>query len=513
MPLEDGSTGSYIADGVLVSSRVYSMPSRLLPPSASWSHVRFSRRFAVQAGSVSLLGLGMNHVAALREARAAESTEPVQPIRSVIYLFLSGGLGQHDSFDMKPSAPADIRGEFQPISTTIPGTQICEHLPQLASRAHLWSLVRSLTHPTNDHSLGHHVMLTGQSIAPPGFSANEPRPSDWPSMASVVSAVTARRNNLPPAVVLPEKLVHRSGRVIPGQFAGIMGPRFDPFFIESSAFSSTAYGAYPEYGFHHATGALNPPGYEYQAPNLSVPADIGRDRFGRRVELLSGLDSQRRDLEQYAGVGSFDRYRQDVVSLLTSAKTRDLFDVKRATEAEQLRYGKNLFGWSLLAARRLVAGGVNLVQVNLGNNETWDTHGNAFPNLKDFLYPPLDRALSALLDDLQASGELDSTLLVMAGEFGRTPKVSHLPQHYRLPGRDHWGKVQSVWVAGGGLRGGVVVGGTDKTGGFPVADPQTPENLAATIYTSLGLPETTAWFDESRRPHQIFQGSPISALL
>jgi hypothetical protein len=514
MPLEDGSTGVYTRASLSrVEEETNPMPSRQPRVPEQWTHARFARRFAVQAGAVSLLGLGMNHVAALREAAASESPQPITPPKSVIYVFLSGGLGQHDSFDLKPDAPADIRGEFKPIATTVPGTTICEHLPQLAARAHLWSLVRSLTHPSNDHSLGHHIMLTGQSIAPPGFSANEPRPSDWPALASVVSAVTARRNNLPPAVVLPEKLIHRSGRVIPGQFAGVMGSRHEPFFVESSAFSSTAYGAYPEYGFHHATGALNPPGYQFQAPNLSIPADIGPGRFNRRVDLLSGLDARRRELEEYATVGSFDRYRQNAVSLLNDPRTRDLFDVNRAPEADQLRYGKNLFGWSLLSARRLVAGGVNLVQVNLGNNETWDTHGNAFPHLRDYLFPPLDRALSALLDDLQASGELDSTLIVMAGEFGRTPKVSHLPQHYREPGRDHWGKVQSVWLAGGGVRPGVVVGATDKTGGYPVADPQTPENLAATIYQTLGLPETTAWFDESRRPHQIFQGQPISGLL
>jgi hypothetical protein len=484
---------------------------------SGWSHARFSRRFAVQAGSVSLLGLGANHLRALRDAAAAESASGgdarVPVARSVIYLFLSGGLGQQDSFDLKPDAPADIRGEFRPIATNTPGTHICEHLPELATRSHLWSLCRSLTHPSNDHSLGHHIMLTGQSFAPPGFSPNEPRRSDWPALAAVATGVTRPRNNLPPAVVLPEKLVHRSGRVIPGQFAGIMGSRHEPFFVESSAFQADAYGAYPEYGFHHATGLLNPKGYEFQAPNLTVPKEMIEGRFGRRLDLLGTVDQQRRDLDRYATVANFDRYRQGVVSLLTDPRTRTMFDVRGASEEDQARYGKNLFGWSMLMARRLVAGGVNLVQVNLGNNETWDTHGNAFPSMKNYLFPPLDRALSALLDDLQASGELDSTLIVMAGEFGRTPKVSHLPQHYKLPGRDHWGKVQSVWFAGGGTVGGRVIGSTDKTGGFPLGDPQTPENLAATIYHSLGLPETTAWFDETNRPHQIYQGSPIAGLL
>jgi uncharacterized protein (DUF1501 family) len=164
-------------------------------------------------------------------------------------------------------------------------------------------------------------------------------------------------------------------------------------------------------------------------------------------------------------------------------------------------------------ARRLVEAGVNLVQVNLGNNESWDTHGEAFPHLKDKLLPPTDRALSALLDDLSASGLLDSTLIVMAGEFGRTPKITHLPQHYKLPGRDHWGAAQTVFFAGGGTRGGTVVGSTDRIGAYPATNPQTPENMAATIYHSLGIPPTAAWLDHADRPNHIYHGDPIAELL
>jgi uncharacterized protein (DUF1501 family) len=164
-------------------------------------------------------------------------------------------------------------------------------------------------------------------------------------------------------------------------------------------------------------------------------------------------------------------------------------------------------------ARRLVEAGVNLVQVNLGNNETWDTHGEAFPHLKDKLFPPTDRALAALLDDLAESGLLDSTLIVMAGEFGRTPKVTHLPQHYKLPGRDHWGAVQTVFFAGGGVKGGTVVGASDKIGGYPKSDPQTPENMAATIYNALGIPATAQWRDAEERPHHVYYGEPIKGLM
>jgi uncharacterized protein (DUF1501 family) len=163
-------------------------------------------------------------------------------------------------------------------------------------------------------------------------------------------------------------------------------------------------------------------------------------------------------------------------------------------------------------ARRLVEAGVSLVQVNLGNNETWDTHGNAFPHLREKLLPPTDRAVSALLDDLDEAGRLDDTLVVMAGEFGRTPKVSLLAQHYERPGRDHWGAAQTVFFAGGGIRGGTVVGATDRLGAFPAEAPQTPENFAATIYHSLGIPATAAWHDALDRPHHVYDGEPIPGL-
>ncbi len=476
-------------------------------------HPRFSRRVAIEAGASTLLGLGMNHLVGLREAVAADTGKRVVPkARSVIYIFLSGGLGQHDSFDPKPDAPEDIRGQFKPIATSVPGTNICEHLPLLAQRAHMWSLVRSLAHPSNDHSAGHHIMLTGRSDLPVGFNPSAPRPGDWPSMASVAGAVTTPRNNLPPAVVLPDRIVHSTGRTLPGQFAGIMGAPRDPWFIEASPFDSQRYGAFPEYEFDHQVRGRKPARTKFEAPNLSLPEGFGKNRLARRLELLASIDRQRADLESQAASGGFDAYRQGAVSLLSDPRVRSAIDVSDADPKVLDRYGRNSFGWSLLMARRLVETGVNLVQVNLGNNETWDTHGNAFPHLKDKLFPPTDRALSALLDDLSASGLLDSTLIVMAGEFGRTPRISHLKQHYKEPGRDHWGKVQSVFLAGGGVVGGRVVGASDKIGGYPASDPQSPEQLAATIYKSLGIPDTAAWYDEVDRPHFVYHGEPIKGL-
>jgi hypothetical protein len=482
-------------------------------PKSSWCHPSVSRRAALQAGSISILGMGLNHLVGLREASAVNlpSAGKFGAAKSCIFIFLSGGLAQQDSFDMKPNAPDNVRGEFKPIATKTPGLQICEHLPKLAERSDKWALCRSLTHSSNDHSAAHHIMLTGNSTLPTGFNPNSPSRSDRPSIAAVAGYSTTGRNNLPTSVILPERLVHNSGRILPGQNAGEMGPRYDPWQIEASPFHSTSYGAFPNYAFDHQDRG-NADNRIYQAPRLSLPDGLGMQEMNGRLQLLETLRNQRRELSRFADTENLDRLRQGAVSLLTQQSVQDAMNVTRADEASLDRYGRNSFGWSLLMAHRLVSVGVNLVQVNLGNNETWDTHGNAFPHLKDSLFPPTDQAVSALLDDLDASGELDETLIVMAGEFGRTPQISLLPQHYKLPGRDHWGAVQSVFFAGGGIRGGNVVGKSDAHGAYPADAPVKPENFAATIYHALGIPPTAVWKDAADRPNYIYHGEPIDGL-
>ena len=479
-------------------------------------HPRMKRRTAVQVGAVGLLGLGMNHVAGLR-GLAAENQVAISNGRpkSIIYIFLSGGLGQHDSFDPKPDAPENIRGEFAPIETQTPGVTVCEHLPLLAARSNQWAIVRSLTHPYNDHSAGHHVMLTGRTPLPLGFDGSRPKPTDYPSIASVVAGVVAPRNNLPPAAVLPEKLIHVTGRTIPGQFAGEMGSRFEPWFIEASNYRDTKYlhGAFPEYGFQRQQGRMSPPDYRFEAPKLELAQGVLRDQFQSRLQLLDSIQRQRKNLDQAADVLEFDRHRQTAVSMLLEGRVHQALDVHAAAARDQDRYGRNSFGWSLLMARQLVEAGVSLVQVNLGNDESWDTHEAAFGNLKNYLLPPTDRAVSALIDDLAERGMLDDVLIVMAGEFGRTPKIFTFPgAETKLPGRDHWGAVQSVFFAGGGVRGGTVIGASDSLGAYPKSDAQTPENMAATIYQALGLPQTITWKDLLNRPHQVYHGDPIAGL-
>jgi uncharacterized protein (DUF1501 family) len=476
------------------------------PPLAPGSpdHPRFSRRSALQAGAIGLLGLDLGRVAAARTASGSGG--------SVIYVFLSGGLSQIDSLDPKPKAPAEIRGEFSPIATATPGLFICEHLPRLAARSRLWSVVRSLTHPSNDHSAGHAIMLTGRTDLPPGFDPNAPRPTDWPSLAALAGVLTTSRNGLPPAAVLPERIVHNTGRVIPGQFAGVLGSAHDPWFLEISPFEPRAYGAYPTFEFDHQQRPYTPRRTRFEAPDLRLPEGLGAGRFAERMRLLAEIDGQRRVLDRAAASRPLDEHRRAAAALLTDPRVRDAFDLDKTDRPTLDRYGDNAFGWSLLMARRLVEAGVRLVQVNLGNNETWDNHGFIFPNLKEKLLPPTDQALSALLDDLNERGLLDSTLVVVAGEFGRTPRISTLPQYYRLPGRDHWGRVQSVLIAGGGTVGGRIVGSSDRIGGFPASEPCTPEDLSATIFRALGIAPDATWHDPQGRPQAVYLGQPIAGL-
>jgi len=438
----------------------------------------------------------------------ADQIKPATP-KSVIYIFLSGGLGQHDSFDPKPNAPLDIRGEFSPIATQTPGLQVCEHMPMLAARSNNWSVVRSLSHPYNEHSQGHMVMLSGRTDMPVGFNPSVPKPTDHPSIAALLGSILPERAGLPSSVVLPEKLIHRTGRVIPGQFAGVMGRQKEPWFLSSSRFNATTYGAWPEYEFHHQRGRETSKNLEYRTPGLALPKGLTDSQFDQRLHLLSQFERRTSALQPVEEIESFDRYRDRAISMLGDGQLNQLFDIHNADDAVQERYGRNTFGWSLMLARRLVGAGVSFVQVNLGNNETWDTHGNAFPHLKNYLMPPMDRSVSALLDDLDESGMLDSTLVVMAGEFGRTPKVFGLPAHYKQPGRDHWGAVQSLMLAGCGFDGGKIIGSTDSQGGQPKDDRQSAENLAATMYHALGIPRDTHWYDFQERPMQLYGAKPI----
>jgi hypothetical protein len=456
----------------------------------------------------------MGHLDELR-ALGAQSKDRGPRAKSVIFIFLSGGFSHIDSFDLKPDAPDTVRGPFRPIATRTPGLFISEHLPLLAARSQHWALCRSLTTGTDDHELGHQVILSGRVELPVGFNPNQPQATDWPAIAALANYAARGRHNLPPVVVLPERMIRTDiGRPRVGQFAGLLGSQWDPWFLEAAVWCQDGWGACPRCydgrtGFqdgrivHHHRQPL------FQVPSLVMPEDVKPARLQDRVTLLATFDAQRRLFEGSADVERYDRRQQNALSLLAGGQTRRaLFDVANADSKTQDRYGRNKFGWSLLLAGRLIEAGVSMVQVNLGKTSTWDLHEANFIILKDLLLPPTDRALSALLDDLDAKGLLHDTLIVMASEFGRTPRINQA----RLPGRDHWGAVQTVFLAGGGVQGGRVVGASDKLGARPAADPQTPDNMAATIYQALGIPRSTEWHDSTGRPHQFYTGEAIEAM-
>jgi hypothetical protein len=457
----------------------------------------------LQAGSIGLLGLGTADLSRLRAAQPQQT----KPAKSVIFIFLTGGISQQDSFDMKPNAPDTVRGEFSPIDTRTPGIQICEHLPLLAQRSQHYALVRSVGTETNGHELGCHMLLTGRLDLPPLFSTKKvPSLNEWPSIPSLINYTTQGRNNLPPAIILPEPSVNEANRFRPGQYAGRLGANWDAWHVDIAAKCPLGNGACPDCfrfegtPFKHAADTI------FDTPILTLPHG-GRPRLQKRIGLLDSIERQQNDLQRGAEVSKLDRHRRQAISVLADPKTSQAFDVENADPKTLERYGKNKFGLSLLMAYRLTAAGVNLVQVNLGKNSSWDTHRRNFVNLKEHLLPPMDRGVSALLDDLHESGLLENTLVIMTGEFGRTPKIN------KDSGRDHWGPVMTSVFAGGGVRGGTVIGATDDLAAYPIADKQTPENIAATIYNTLGIPRSTTWTDIDGRPFELYRSDPISGLM
>jgi hypothetical protein len=467
-----------------------------------------TRRAALQAGAVGMLGLA--ELSALRaHAEASDGRRSGLRARSAIFVFLTGGLSQLDSFDLKPEAPDSIRGEFSAIATRTPGIQISEHLPMLAQRTDKYAIVRSVATASNGHEEACHMLLTGRLDLPVGFSTqNVPNPNEWPSIPALVNFAKAGRgrNNLPPAIVLPEPSVNEIGRVRPGQYAGRLGSRWEAWHLHLASRCALGNGACPHCfrfegtPFEHGSPTI------FETPTLTLP-EGGAPRLGGRVGLLDHIERQRRRLDRAAQSQNLDRHRQQALTVLSDPRTRDAFEVENADPRVIARYGRNKFGLSLLMASRLVKAGVNLVQVNLGKNSSWDTHRRNFVNLKDNLLPYFDRSVSALLDDLSESGLLDDTLVIVTGEFGRTPVIN------RDAGRDHWGPVMSLLLAGGGVQGGRVIGATDRHAAQPIADRQTTENLAATLYQALGIPLHTTWHDTDGRPYELCGAETIGGLV
>jgi hypothetical protein len=445
-------------------------------------HPTLHRREFLQVGASSLLGLGLPGLLAGRADSASPHVEQGRS-RSVILVLLTGGMSHLDTLDMKPDAPAELRGEFKPAATAVPGVQICEHLPLLAGDMRRWALVRTLAHGENGHLPGTHRLLTGAPMPNQRGSDldNVLSRRDWPCYAAGLSFVRPRHDGVPSGVTLPHSLIE-GPLTWPGQYAGILGPAHDPLLV---------------------TQDPNAPNFRMET--FSLPGGTDLARLEQRRELLDQIGSTADAAEPFAG------HQRRAFEMLRSSRVATAFRLDKEPDRVRDRYGRNQFGQSLLLARRLVQAGVSVVQANMGIVQTWDTHADNWGRLKNRLLPWLDRALTALLDDLEAEGRLDDTLVAALGEFGRTPKVSMLPGA-SLPGRDHWAAVYSGLFAGGGVRGGQVIGRSDRTGAFPVTDPYTPYDVGATVYQALGVDPEAEFRDALNRPSRLNAGRPIKAL-
>ena len=442
---------------------------------------RMTRRGFIQVGYSGLLGMGVPGLLAARGV-AAPGSRATGRARSVIVILLSGGLGQHDSFDMKPEAPDAIRGEFKPIDTAVPGIRICEHLPHLAARAGQLAIVRSMSHPEGNHLVAVHRVLTGQPSNPRGASDLDRVASrgDFPCYAAALDYLRQRSDGIPSGVALPTRLVE-GPLTWPGQDAGFLGPRHDPWQLR-----------------------LDPSHPEVGDDSLTLPTGLDPHRLHLRRHLL-GQAAVPSPGDPFVG-------QQDAaLAMLCNGNVGKALDTRREDPRVVDRYGRHLFGASLLIARRLVEAGVPVVQATMGIVQTWDTHVANFPRLRDSLLPPLDRAVSALLDDLKARGLLDETLVVMLGEFGRTPRISELKPG-DVPGRDHWPAVFPAVFAGGGVVGGQVIGKSDRLGAYAVSKTFGPADLAATVYHALGVDPATAMRDRLGRPVRLCSGEEIAPL-
>lgn len=436
-----------------------------------------TRREALQVGCSGLLGLGLS--AAGRAAATGRTP------KSVVIVFLTGAPSHLDTFDPKPEAPPEIRGEFQTIATRTPGLRVCEYLPLLASRSDKYAVVRTMAHRENNHLVATHHVLTGYP-QPGAFFDKVASRDDWPCYSAALNALRPSSDGLPSGVNLPTFLVE-GPLTWPGQHAGFLGPRHDPWQVTK-----------------------NPNAPDFRVENLSLAAGLTADQLSDRMALLDRINRQQDWLAQSAEGRRLSDQQQRAVSVLTSSAVSKAFELHREPAEVRERYGRHQFGQSLLLARRLVQAGVPVVQANMGQVQNWDSHGDIFNRLKKDLLPPLDRGVSALLDDLDASGLLADTLVLMLGEFGRTPKVSR-PNPRDKPGRDHWAPCFFALFAGAGVRGGQVIGRSDKTGAYPATTPYMPDDLGATVYHVLGVDPASEVRDRQNRPVQLNRGRVMQA--
>jgi uncharacterized protein (DUF1501 family) len=435
---------------------------------------RLSRRSFLQLGAAGLTSLGLPQLFQAREA-AAKAGAAAKDTR-VILLWLEGGPSHIDLWDMKPSAPAEYRGYWRPIPTNVAGMQITEMFPRQAKLADKFSIVRTLHHNDTDHIGSPHIMLTsrvGPTVADQAPTA--------PSMGSIVArTVGARRAGLPPYVVVPQV---GGGRYLGAHY---LGHAYDPFDVGS-----------------------DPNNRNFKVQNLTLSTGMSIARLDDRRGLRRSLDSLRRDADDSGAFDAMDKFEKQAFELVTSQNVSRAFDLASESDGTRDRYGRTTWGQSTLLARRMVDAGVSFVTVNMGG---WDQHGDIKAKMELYL-PNVDRAVSALFQDLSAGGLYEQTLVVVAGEFGRTPRMNPGFQG-QPPGRDHWNTAFSLVMGGGGIKGGRIVGRTDDKAESIVERPVTPEQLHATVYHALGIDPSIQFIDRAGRPIPAVDGNdPIRELL
>jgi hypothetical protein len=439
------------------------------------------------AGGLTGLGLTLSALFQLREAAAAQSGNAFGRAKRIIMFYLHGGHPQQETFDPKPTGPAAVRGEFGAISTSLPGVQFSEMLPQSSAIAHKLAIVRSMSHDNSNHVTASLPANTGHKH-PPNAPKRDfpPTDNDFPPIGAVLDSQRPSAGTLPTWVRIGPLMRRSNGTVLHGQLPGFLGRKHESFVVDQDLRSK-----------------------DVQVEAVRPNDELTKLRIDGRRDLLKGIDLQRRMIDQSAEARDLDEFYQRAFSLLSSTETRQAFDLASESTADRDKYGRSAFGQRCVLARRLAEAGVPMVNVSYCHTPSgsWDTHSSNFKKMKTTLGPDLDLALSALINDLDERGMLDDTLVVVNAEFGRTPKING------RAGRDHWPWVYSLAFAGAGIKPGTIYGASDASAAYPADKPHDPRDVAATIYHLLGIDSETTIYDNLQRPHRLIIGKPIDGIL
>lgn len=456
---------------------------------------RLTRRHWIGASSLGLGALGVSGTRAIAATETSATSSlgggaAFGKAKSVILFWLNGGPAQQESWDPKPNAPLEVRGPFQPIASKTAGLNVCELMPRTALLTDKIAVLRAMYTGDNAHSSSGYAMLTGMSHVPLNAESVTPKPPNlWPSADSIVRMLRPPKNGLPSSIVLPEHVWNDGNFPWPGQDAGFLGRKHDPWLVN-----------------------CDPNEAQFKIPDLAFPDDVNTSRFTTRRDLLDYLNDRTRSSSVAGPVQRYAEESDHALGLLGGSAARQAFDLSKESDSTRERYGRSRYAQSVLLARRLVEAGTSIVRINwtrikeLPNQGGWDTHASHSQSCKDFLMPMMDQAYSALLEDLSQRGLLDQTLVVWLGEFGRTPRFN------ANGGRDHWGNVFSIALAGAGVRGGVVHGSSDRDAAYPVEGRVEPQDLMATIFHCLGYHAETQMRDTVGRPLPISRGEVVQAI-